>query len=82
MQAMSFSQAMTVAQSPESRFFFGSPCRFVPRCDFTFHVLLPSVLRKGDTTQLSLWDQSRVWLSAQLNSTSPRWKNLNPWSNR
>lgn len=74
---MSFTEAMEVAQSPVSRFFFGSPCRFVPRCDFTCHVLLPSVLRSGDTTQLSLWDQGRVWLSMRLNLTSPRWGRLN-----
>lgn len=76
MEAMTFTEAMAVAGRPESRFFFGSPCRFIPRCDFTCHVLLPSVLRKGDTSNLSLWDQGRVWLSMRLNSTSPRWKGL------
>lgn len=73
---MTFHQALEVAHAPESRFFFGSPCRFVPRCDFTFHVALPAVLRSGDTSQLSLWDQARVWLSLRLNSTSPRWKGV------
>jgi hypothetical protein len=71
---MTFPQAMEVAHAPQSRFAFGSPCRFIPRCDFTFHLLIPSLLRKGDTTQLSTWDQGRVWLSLRLNSTSPRWK--------
>lgn len=77
MEAMTFSQAMEVAESPVSRFFFGSPCRFVPRCDFTFHVLLPSVLRSGDTSQLSMWDHGRLWLSLRLSLTSPRWGRLN-----
>jgi hypothetical protein len=46
---MTFPQAMEVAHAPQSRFAFGSPCRFIPRCDFTFHLLIPSLLRKGDT---------------------------------
>lgn len=73
---MTFHRAMELAQPPVSRFAFGSPCRFIPRCDFTFHMLIPSLLRKGDTTQLSLWDQGRVWLSMRLVSTSPRWQFL------
>lgn len=78
---MTFHQAMSVAHAPESRFFFGSPCRFVARCDFTFHLLVPSLLRKGDTTQLSTWDHGRLWLSDRLNRTSPRWKSLT-WRER
>jgi hypothetical protein len=74
MEAMTFRQALEVAQAPKSRFFFGSPCRFIPRVDFTCHMLVPSLLRKGDTTQLSLWDQGRVFLSLRLMQTSPRWQ--------
>lgn len=74
MKAMTFRQALEIAQAPRSRFFFGSPCRFVARIDFTCHVLVPSLLRKGDTTQLSLWDQGRVFLSLRLMQTSPRWQ--------
>jgi hypothetical protein len=73
---MSFHQALEVAQAPQSRFFFGSPCRFVPRIDFTCHLLIPSLLRKGDTTNLSTWDHCRVFLSMRLVSTSPRWQFL------
>lgn len=73
---MNFREAMAIASQPQSRFFFGSPCRFVPRCDFTCHLFVPALLRKGDTTNLSTWDHCRVWLSAQLNSTSPRWQHL------
>lgn len=73
---MNFSQAMTVAQSPESRFFFGSPCRFVARCDFTCHLLVPSLLRKGDLSQQSAWDRGRLFVSQRLNATSPRWRGL------
>jgi hypothetical protein len=76
MEAMTFRQAMQVAQPPRSRFVFGSPCRFVPRIDFTCHVFVPSLLVKGDTTQLSLWDQCRVFVSQRLVSTSPRWQFL------
>lgn len=73
---MSFHQAIEVAQAPRSRYFFGSPCRFVAHVDYLCHLLFPAVLRSGDTTQLSLWDQGRVWLSGQLMLTSPRWQHL------
>lgn len=76
MEAITYRRALEMARKPRSRFFFGSPCRFIPRVDFTCHVFLPSVLRKGDTTQLSLWDQGRVWMSLRLMSTSPRWQHL------
>lgn len=71
---MSFHQAIEVAQSPVSRFFFGSPCRFVARIDFTCHLFVPALLTKGDTTNLSTWDHARLWLSDRLVSTSPRWQ--------
>lgn len=73
---MTFHQALEVAQSPVSRFFFGSPCRFVARCDFTCHVFVPAVLESGDTSQLSTWDQCRVWVGENLRRTSPRWQHL------
>lgn len=79
---MTFAQAMEMAQSPVSRFFFGSPCRFVARIDFTCHLFVPALLRKGDTTNLSTWDHCRVFLSACLNSTSPRWQHLTNWRER
>lgn len=80
MEAMTFHQAMSVAGEPQSRFFFGSPCRFIPRCDFTCHLLLPALLRKGDVTQQGWWDRGRVWVSTRLNRTSPRWKWLTDWN--
>lgn len=73
---MTFREAMEVASEPRSRFFFGSPCRFVPQIDFTCHLLIPSLLRKGDTTQLSAWDHARLFLSLRLMRTSPRWQSL------
>ena len=76
MEAMTFHQAVEVAQSPVSRFFFGSPCRFIPRIDFTCHLFVPALLCKGDTTNLSTWDHCRLWLSQRLVSTSPRWQYL------
>jgi hypothetical protein len=76
MTAMTFREAMAIASQPRSRFFFGSPCRFIPRVDFTCHMLIPSLLRKGDTTNLSTWDHARLFLSLRLVSTSPRWQSL------
>lgn len=73
---MTFREAMALASAPRSRFFFGSPCRFIPRCDFTCHVLVPSLLRKGDVTQESLWDRSRTLVARRLNATSPRWQTV------
>lgn len=81
MEAMTFHQAIEVAQAPESRFFFGSPCRFVAHVDYYCHLLFPAVLRSGDTTNLSTWDHGRLWLSDRLNRTSPRWKSLT-WRER
>jgi hypothetical protein len=76
MEAMTFHQAMEIADSPVSRFFFGSPCRFVPRIDFTCHLLVPALLTKGDVTQQSAWDRGRLFVSQRLMSTSPRWQKL------
>lgn len=71
---ISFREAMAIASQPKSRFFFGSPCRFVARIDFTCHLFVPALLRKGDTTQLSAWDHARLFVSQRLMSTSPRWQ--------
>lgn len=73
---MTFRRALEVAGEPRSRFFFGSPCRFVARIDFTCHVFVPSMLRKGDLSQQSAWDRGRAWASVRLLSTSPRWQHL------
>jgi len=74
MKAITYTEAIEIAAEPKSRFAFGSPCRFVARIDYTCHVLIPQLLRKGDTSQLSLWDQGRLFVSLKLNSTSPRWQ--------
>lgn len=72
---------MALASQPKSRFFFGSPCRFIARCDFTCHLLIPALLRKGNLAQQSAWDRGRLFVSLRLNQTSPRWKALNQeWS--
>ena len=47
---------------PQSRFAWGSPCRFVRRIDFAVHVVLPEML-----------DEAYPELATYLRSTSPRW---------
>lgn len=74
MTAMTFREAMALASQPKSRFFFGSPCCFVARIDFTCHLLIPALLRKGNLAQQSAWDRGRLFLSLRLNQTSPRWQ--------
>lgn len=74
MKALTYRQALAIASQPRSRFFFGSPCRFVARIDFTCHLLIPALLRKGDLAQRSAWDRGRLFLSQRLVSTSPRWQ--------
>lgn len=76
MEAMTYRQAMQIAEAPRSRFVLGSPCRFIPRCDFTCHMLIPAVLRSGDVTQQSVWDRGRLFVSKRLMATSPRWQHL------
>lgn len=76
MAAVTYHQAMAVANVPESRFCFGSPCRFIPLVDFTCHLLIPEVLRKGDTSQEGAWDRARTLVASRLNLTSPRWKRV------
>lgn len=78
---MTYSEAISIAMEPESRFSFGSPCRYVPPLDFVVHLLVPEVLRKGDTSQQSLWDRSRTLLASRLRHTSPRWKRIE-WADR
>lgn len=76
MEALTFAQAMTLAHAPVSRFFFGSPCRFVAHVDFTCHLLVPALLRKGNLAQQGCWDRARLLVSQRLNATSPRWQHL------
>lgn len=76
MEAITFHQALEVAHAPQSRFFFGSPCRFVARIDFTCHLFVPAVLRCGNLAQQGRWDRARLFVSQRLNSTSPRWQHL------
>jgi hypothetical protein len=49
-------------QTPESRFWFGSPCRFVRRLDAFVHVVLPEMLI-----------EKYPIVACYLRSTSPRW---------
>lgn len=74
MEAITYRRALELASEPKSRFFFGSPCRFIPRVDFTCHLLVPALLRKGDLAQQSAWDRGRLFVSQRLNQTSPRWQ--------
>lgn len=48
--------------TPTSRYWFGSPCRFVRSVDFTVHVWLPAALC-----------ERHPYVAAYLRSTSPRW---------
>jgi len=45
-----------------SRFWFGSPCRFVREIDMVVHLVLPAMLM----------ERHPLW-AAYLRSTSPRW---------
>lgn len=47
---------------PTSRFWFGSPCRFIRRVDILVHVWLPA----------AIIDRHPIW-ACYLRSTSPRW---------
>tara|TARA_B100000287_G_scaffold295615_1_gene278839 strand:- start:322 stop:600 length:279 start_codon:yes stop_codon:yes gene_type:complete len=47
---------------PESRFWFGSPCKFVRRLDLAVHVYFPSTI-----------EEKYPELALYLRSTSPRW---------
>ena len=47
---------------PESRFWFGSPCRFIRSLDVFVHIVVPELL-----------ENVSPWLSRYLRSTSPRW---------
>ena len=47
---------------PSSRFWFGSPCRFVRTLDLLVHVYLPSAI-----------EAKYPELATYLRSTSPRW---------
>ena len=54
---------------PRSRFWFGSPCRFVRGIDLIVHVYLPNML-----------EQKYPELSTYLRTTSPRWgKSWREW---
>jgi hypothetical protein len=47
---------------PTSRFWFGSPCRFIRTLDKWVHVILPEML----------YEKHPVW-ATYLRTTSPRW---------
>jgi hypothetical protein len=47
---------------PTSRFWFGSPCRFVRNLDKLVHIILPEML----------YEKHPVW-ATYLRTTSPRW---------
>ncbi len=58
-----------VESPPTSRFWFGSPCRFVRRIDVLIHIVMPELL------------ETRLPKSAaRLRKTSPRWgKSWRSW---
>jgi len=51
-----------VELTPESRFWFGSPCRFVRYLDIVIHIVLPELL-----------ENSLPRFSMRLRDSSPRW---------
>ena len=54
---------------PCSRFWFGSPCRFMRRIDLIVHVYLPNMI-----------EEKYPELGIYLRTTSPRWgKNWRKW---
>ena len=60
--ALTLASAKATEQSPVSRYWFGSPCRFIRWLDLTVHVLFPLMLG------------SRLpRLTTYLRNTSPRW---------
>ena len=55
---------------PTSRFFFGSPCRFIRQIDYAVHVVLPEMVE----------EKHPLW-ACYLRSTSPRWgKRWREWA--
>ena len=54
--------ARRAERAPVSRFWFGSPCRFVRLIDLTVHLVLPELI-----------EDIFPRLTAYLRSTSPRW---------
>ena len=51
-----------VEAPPESKFWFGSPCRLVRRLDILVHIILPELIEKRMPR-----------LAIALRKTSPRW---------
>lgn len=51
-----------VEGSPISRYWFGSPCRFIRRLDIIVHIIMPELI-----------EFSHPELARYLRSTSPRW---------
>lgn len=54
--------AAITEEKPTSRFWFGSPCRFVRALDLVIHVIIPEFI-----------NDSHPMMAAFLRSTSPRW---------
>jgi hypothetical protein len=64
------SVARTTESRPQSRFFFGSPCRFVRSIDYAVHIVLPEMVE----------ERHPMW-ACYLRTTSPRWgKAWRDWS--
>lgn len=58
-----------VEAPPQSKFWFGSPCRFVRRIDVLVHIILPELIEKRMPKT-----------TARLRRTSPRWgKSWRSW---
>ena len=51
-----------VELTPESRFWFGSPCRFIRYLDVIVHIVLPELI-----------ENRMPRLSQRLRQSSPRW---------
>ena len=69
--AATLSFARATEERPQSRFVWGSPCRFVRAIDVAVHVLLPGML-----------EEKYPELATYLRSTSPRWgRSFRGWIN-
>jgi hypothetical protein len=58
-----------VESPPDSRFWFGSPCRFVRRIDLLVHIVMPELI-----------ETRMPKVASRLRKTSPRWgKSWRSW---
>ena len=66
-----FALLREVEKPPQSKFWFGSPCRFVRQIDLLVHIVVPELLERHLPKTANY-----------LRSTSPRWgRSWRDWQN-